>query len=63
MTWQVSLFLENKIGRLEKATSVLRDAGINGYGHVVILSGALNDLFISGNHLVVTLENDVRQFG
>ena len=29
MTWQVSLFLENKIGRLEKATSVLRDAGIN----------------------------------
>ena len=29
MTWQVSLFLENKIGRLEKATSVLSDAGIN----------------------------------
>ena len=29
MTWQVSLFLENKLGRLEKATAVLSEAGVN----------------------------------
>ena len=29
MTHQVSIFLENKLGRLEKVTSVLRDAQIN----------------------------------
>ena len=29
MTYQVSIFLENKLGRLEKVTSVLRDTQIN----------------------------------
>jgi len=29
MTYQVSIFLENKIGRLEKVTSVLKESGIN----------------------------------
>lgn len=29
MTSQVSIFLENKLGRLEKVTAVLREAGIN----------------------------------
>lgn len=29
MTYQVSIFLENKLGRLEKVTSVLREAQIN----------------------------------
>jgi hypothetical protein len=29
MTYQVSIFLENKIGRLEKVTAVLKEAGIN----------------------------------
>lgn len=29
MTFQVSIFLENKLGHLEKVTAVLRDAGIN----------------------------------
>jgi hypothetical protein len=29
MAYQVSIFLENKIGHLEKITSVLKDAGIN----------------------------------
>lgn len=29
MTYQVSIFLENKLGRLEKVTAVLKEAGIN----------------------------------
>ena len=29
MSYQVSIFLENKLGRLEKVTAVLRAAGIN----------------------------------
>ena len=29
MTYLVSIFLENRLGRLEKVTSVLKDAGIN----------------------------------
>jgi len=29
MSYQVSIFLENKIGRLEKVTAVLKDAAIN----------------------------------
>ena len=29
MAYQVSVFLENKIGHLERVTSVLKDAGIN----------------------------------
>lgn len=29
MSYQVSIFLENKLGRLEKVTAVLKDAGIN----------------------------------
>ena len=29
MAYQVSIFLENKIGHLERVTSVLKDAGIN----------------------------------
>ena len=29
MTYQVSIFLENKLGRLEKVTAVLREAQIN----------------------------------
>ena len=29
MTYQVSVFLENRLGRLEKVTTVLREAGIN----------------------------------
>jgi hypothetical protein len=29
MTYQVSIFLENKLGRLEKVTSILRDSAIN----------------------------------
>ncbi len=29
MTYQVSVFLENRLGRIEKVTAVLREAGIN----------------------------------
>ncbi len=29
MSYQVSIFLENKLGRLEKVTGVLKEAGIN----------------------------------
>jgi len=29
MAYQVSIFLENKVGHLEKVTGILRDAGIN----------------------------------
>lgn len=29
MTYQVSIFLENKLGHLEKVTAVLKEAGIN----------------------------------
>ena len=29
MAYQISIFLENKVGRLEKVTSILREASIN----------------------------------
>ena len=61
MTYQVSIFLENKLGHLERVTAVLKDAAINirslHLNHTANGWGILN-LVVSNPELAYQLLND-----
>ena len=49
MTYQVSIFLENKLGHLERVTAVLREAGV-AVEDIEIRKPDLEDVFIHLMH-------------